>query len=178
MEPVFVEDKFEVTPRLTLSGGVRQTHFSSPIFTENPTSPRIGVAVRIPRLNWVFRGFYGQFYQPPPLVTVSGPLLGLVNTPSNPANPQQFVPLRGERDTEYQFGVAIPYKGWAVDIDTFHTQSHNFLDHGNVNYDFAGNVVSTNIFFPLTTQDALIRGWDLTLRPPQLSRPGHVPPPY
>lgn len=174
MEAVFIEDKFAVTPWLTLSGGVRQTHFSGPRVTENPTSPRTGVAVRIPRINWVFRAFYGQFYQPPPLVTVSGPLLGLVNTPSNLANPQQFVPLRGEQDTEYQFGVAIPYKGWAVDIDTFHTQSHNFLDHGNVNYDFAGNVVTTNIFLPLTTQDALIRGVELTLRSPRLWRMARV----
>jgi len=168
MEALFVEDKFAVTPWLTLSGGVRATHFSGPSVRENPTSPRTGVAVRIPRVNWVFRGFYGQFYQAPPLVTVTGPLLGLVNTPGNVVNPQQFIPLRGERDTEYQYRVAIPYKGWALDIDTFHTQSHNFLDHGNVNYDFGGNPVSTNIFFPLTTQDALIRGWELTLRSPHL----------
>ena len=174
MEAVFVEDKFAVTPWLTLSGGVRQTHFSSPIFTENPTSPRAGVALRIPRLNWVFRGFYGQFYQPPPLVTVSGPLLAIVNTPSDSTVPQQFIPLRGERDTEYQFGVTMPYKGWSMDIDNFRTRSHNFLDHGNVNYDFAGNVVSTNIFFPLTTEDALIRGWELTLRSPRLWRRGQM----
>ena len=167
-EAVFVEDKFAITPWLTLSGGVRQTHFSSPTFAENPTSPRAGVALQIPRINWVFRGFYGQFYQPPPLVTVSGPLLAIVNTPGDSANPQQFIPLHGERDTEYQFGVTMPYKGWAMDIDTFRTRSHNFLDHGNVNYDFQGNVVSTNIFFPLTTQDALIRGWEMTLRSPRL----------
>jgi hypothetical protein len=174
MEAVFVEDKFAVTPWLTLSGGVRQTHFSGPNVTENPTSPRAGVAVRIPRINWVFRGFYGQFYQAPPLVTVGGPLLGLVNTPGDLVNPQQFIPLLGERDTEYQFGVTMPYKGWSMDIDNFRTRSHNFLDHGNVNYDFAGNVVSTNIFFPLTTEDALIRGWELTLRSPRLWRRGQM----
>ena len=174
VEAVFVEDKFAVTPWLTLSGGVRQTHFSSPTFSENPTSPRAGVSVRIPRINWVFRGFYGQFYQPPPLVTVSGPLLAIVNTPNDPQNMQQFIPLHGERDTEYQVGVTMPYKGWTMDIDTFRTRSHNFLDHGNVNYDFQGNVVSTNIFFPLTTQDALIRGWEMTLRSPRLWRRGQV----
>jgi hypothetical protein len=57
------------------------------------------------------------------------------------------------------------HKGWSMDIDNFRTRSHNFLDHGNGNYDFAGNVVSTNIFFPLTTEDALIRAWELTFRP-------------
>ena len=168
VEALFVEDKFALTPWLTFSGGVRQTHFSGPSLAENPTSPRAGVALRIPRINWVLRGFYGQFYQSPPLVTVTGPLLGLVNTPGDLANPQQLIPLMGERDTEYQFGVDIPYKGWTWDVDNFRTRSHNFLDHGAVNYGFDGNVVTTNIFLPLTTQDALIRGWELTLRSPRI----------
>jgi hypothetical protein len=174
LETMFLEDKFSVTSWLTLSGGVRQTFFSTPTSTEDATSPRVGVSIRIPRVNLVFRGFYGQFYQPPPLVTVSGPLLAIVNTPDDPQTPQQFIPLSGERDTEYQFGVTMPYKGWAMDIDSFRTRSHNFLDHGDVNYDFAGNVVSTNIFFPLTTEDALIRGWELTLRSPRLWHRGQM----
>jgi hypothetical protein len=107
-------------------------------------------------------------------VTISGPLLGIVDTPDDSTTPQQFIPLSGERDTEYQFGVTMPYRGWTADIDTFHTLSHNFLDHGNVNYTFQDNPVSTNIFFPLTTQDALIRGWELTLRSPRLWRRGQL----
>jgi hypothetical protein len=174
LETLFLEDKFSATSWLTLSGGVRQTFFSTATSTEDATSPRAGVSIRIPRLNWVFRGFYGQFYQPPPLVTISGPLLGIVNTPDDSATPQQFIPLLGERDTEYQYGVTMPYRGWVADIDTFRTRSHNFLDHGNVNYDFQGNPVSTNIFFPLTTQDALIRGWEMTLRSPRLWRRGQL----
>ena len=174
VEALFIEDKFALTPWLTFSGGVRQTHFSGAGVTESPTSPRIGAAVRIPIINWVFRGFYGQFYQSPPLVTVTGPLLGLVNNPADLVSPQQFIPLRGERDTEYQFGVDIPYKGWSLDVDNFRTRSHNFLDHGNVNYDFDGNAVTTNIFLPLTTQDALIRGWELTLRSPRIWRRAQV----
>jgi len=174
LEAFWLEDKFAVTPWLTLSGGVRQTHFESPTITEDPTNPRTGVAVRIPHLNWVFRGFYGEFYQAPPLVTVSGPLLSIVNTPGSSLNPQEFIPLRGERDTEFQYGVTVPYKGWVVDIDNFRTRSFNFLDHGNVNYEYLGNVVTTNIFLPLTTQDALIRGWELTLHSPRLWHRGQV----
>ncbi len=174
LESAFLEDKFAVTSWLTLTGGVRQTHFSSATTTENATSPRVGVAVKAPHIGWVFRGFYGQFYQAPPLVTVGGALLGIVNTPGSADNPQQFIPLRGERDTEYQFGVTLPYRGWALDIDTFRTRVHNFLDHGNVNYEFEGNVVTTNIFLPLTTQDALIRGWELTLRSPRLWHRGQL----
>jgi outer membrane receptor protein involved in Fe transport len=68
----------------------------------------------------------------------------------------------------------MPYKGWALDIDNFHTQSYNFLDHGNVNYVYQDNVVTTNIFLPLTTQYALIEGWELTLRSPRLWHRGEM----
>jgi hypothetical protein len=156
----FVEDKFQATSWLTLSGGVRQSHFSGAV-TENATSPRVGVSVRIPKLNWVFRGFYGDFYQAPPLITASGPLLQFVDE-----NNLGFIPLRGERDREYQFGVAIPYKGWLLDIDTFRTHATNFFDHNNVG--------DSNIFFPLTINEGLIRGWEATLRSPLILRRGHL----
>ena len=154
LEAVFLEDKFTVTPWLTLMGGVRQTHFSANV-VENATSPRIGAALRIPRLNWVFRGFYGHFYQAPPLITASGPLLQFVNSQNF-----GFIPLHGERDEEYQFGVAIPFRSWFLDVDTFRTRVNNFFDHNNV-----GN---SNIFFPLTIDGALIRGWETTLRSPRI----------
>ena len=160
VEAIFAGDKFELTPWLTLSGGVRYTHFSASI-TENATNPRAGAALRIPRIHWVFHGFYGQFYQSPPLLTASGPVLDFVTTQS-----LGFIPLQGERDTEYQFGVSIPYKHWSLDIDNFKTRAHNFFDHNNV-----GN---SNIFFPLTLDQALIRGWELTLRSPRLWRRAQV----
>jgi outer membrane receptor for ferrienterochelin and colicin len=156
----FIQDKIRVTPWLTLMGGVRQTHFSSAI-VENATSPRVGVAVRVPRLNWVFRGFYGDFYQAPPLITASGPLLDFV-TSQNLA----FIPLHGERDEEWQFGVAIPFRGWSLDADEFRTHVRNFFDHNPV-----GN---SNVFFPITVDGALIRGWELTVRSPRLWRRGQV----
>ncbi len=160
LEAVYIQDKIKVTPWLTLMGGVRQTHFSAGI-TENATSPRVGAAIQIPRVNVVFRGFYGQFYQAPPLITASGPVLDFVTS-----NNLGFIPLRGERDEEHQFGVAIPYRGWSLDMDEFRTKVKNFFDHNPV-----GN---SNIFFPITVDGALIRGWELTLRSPRLGRLGHL----
>jgi outer membrane cobalamin receptor len=161
VQSVFVEDKFTLTSFLTLTGGVRFTHFYTSDLEETPTSPRAGVALRVPRINWTFRGFYGQFYQEPPPLTVSGPVLDFVN-----AQNLAFIPLRGERDTEYQFGVTIPYKNWSLDIDNFKTRAHNFFDHNNVG--------ESNVFFPLTIDQALIRGWELTLRSPRLWRRAQV----
>lgn len=155
LEEVWMEDKFKATSWLTLSGGVRESYFSGGI-TENATSPRAGISLRIPKIEWVFHGFYGHFYQAPPLLTFSGP--ALVNAASGQGF--SFGSLHGERDEEYQFGVTIPYKGWGLDADTFRTRADNFFDHNNLG--------ESNIFIPVTLTEALIRGWELTLRSPRL----------
>ncbi len=160
---LFVSDRFKATSWLTIIAGFRFSHFDSgsvsggtqAAVVENVPDPRIGVAVRIPRLNWVFRGFYGVFYQPPPLLTATGPLLDLANSQS-----LAFGPLPGERDHEYQFGVAIPLRGWVLDVDTFQNSSRNWLDHSNIG--------ESNLFWPLTWDSALIQAWETTLRSPRI----------
>jgi outer membrane cobalamin receptor len=151
---VYAEDQVKATSWLTLNAGIRQTHFSGGV-VENAPSPRLGASVRIPKLNWVFRGFYGHFYQAPPLLTASGPLLQFV-TGQNLG----FVPLHGERDEEHQFGVTIPFRGWTLDADNFLTRANNFFDHNNLN--------NSDVFFPITIQGVRINGWELTLRSPRI----------
>src|SRR2546422_9051432 len=150
----FVEDQFKVTSWLTLSAGLRQTHFSGAL-AENATSPRVGASLRIPKLNWVFRGFYGRFYQAPPLGTLSGPALNAIQSQQ-----LDFVPLAGEPDEEHQFGVTIPFKGWVLDADNFLTRASNFFDHNSLN--------NSNVFFPLAVPGARINGLELTLRSPRI----------
>ncbi|HEV3220302.1 MAG TPA: TonB-dependent receptor [Candidatus Acidoferrales bacterium] len=155
---VFIDDKFKVTSWLTLMVGLRQSHFAADVI-ENATDPRYGIALKVPRLNWVFRAFYGDFYQAPPLVTATGPLLGLANSQNF-----TFFPLRGERDNEHQFGVTIPFHGWALDGDEYQTLAKNWLDHNNIG--------ESNLFWPITWNAALIQGWEVTLRSPRLWRRG------
>jgi hypothetical protein len=158
LQESFISDKFKVTSWLTLIAGLRQSHFAADI-VENYVDPRFGVAVKIPRLNWVFRGFYGDYYQPPPLLTATGPLLSLANSQN-----LTFAPLHGERDVQYQFGVTVPYRGWALDADHYQTYARNWLDHSNIG--------ESNLFWPLTWDAALIQGWELTMRSPRLWRRG------
>jgi hypothetical protein len=151
---VFVDDKFKVTSWLTVIAGLRQTHFTADI-VENATSPRVGVAIKVPRLNWVLRAFYGDFYQAPPLLTATGPLVALANSQN-----LTFGALHGERDEEHQFGLTIPYRGWALDADTFETRAKNWLDHSNIG--------ESNLFWPITWAGALIQSYELTLRSPRV----------
>ncbi|MCU1309496.1 MAG: TonB-dependent receptor [Candidatus Angelobacter sp.] len=161
-EVFYAEDQFKVTTWLTLNGGVRLTHFSG-LIQENSADPRVGAAIDIPRIHWVLRGFYGRYYQAPPLVTLSGPLLDLAL-----AQGVDFLPLRGERDEQYEFGVAIPVlkTGWSLDLSHFHTNARNYFDH-----DALGN---SNIFFPLTLERARIRGWEASLRSPRLFKRAQI----
>jgi TonB dependent receptor/Carboxypeptidase regulatory-like domain/TonB-dependent Receptor Plug Domain len=160
VEEVFVEDSYKPATWLTLIGGLRQSHVEAGV-VENAIYPRIGASVLIPKLSWVLRGFYGHFYQPPPLTSISGPVLQYAN-----GNNTSFVPLQGERDEEHQFGLQIPFRGWLLDADTFKTRANNFLDHSNVG--------ESSIFIPVTVQGALIQGWEVTVHSPRLWRYGQV----
>jgi hypothetical protein len=153
----YISDRFKVTSWLTLIAGLRESHFSTPGAGENATDPRFGIAIRVPKVNWVFHGFYGRFYQAPPLLTATGPLLDLASSQT-----LTFAPLKGERDEEYQFGISIPFHGWVLEEDSFHTRASNWLDHNNIG--------ESNIFWPITWSGALIRGWETTLRSPRLWR--------
>jgi hypothetical protein len=160
----YISDRFKVTSWLTLIAGLRESHFDSgstsggqPAVIENATDPRYGIAIRVPKINWVFHAFYGDFYQAPPLLTATGPLLDLASSQT-----LTFAPLRGERDHEYQFGVSIPFRGWVLEEDSFQTRATNWLDHNNIG--------ESNIFWPITWTAALIQGWETTLRSPRVWR--------
>jgi outer membrane receptor protein involved in Fe transport len=165
---LFLEDQFRPTEWLTFNLGVRLTHFQGPSVNspatqsrrvevvDNAADPRIGVALRIPKLGWVARAFYGRYYQAPPLLTVSGPIIDQCGTDC------AFIPLHSERDEQREFGLAIPLKGWTFDVSNFRTGARNFFDH-----DALGN---SNMFFPLTLEHARIRGWEVSASSPRLAK--------
>lgn len=155
IEALFAEDQWKVASWLTLSGGLRYTHFSGNI-VENALDPRVGIALRIPKLGWIARAAYSEYYQPPPLDTIAGPLLDFAASQG-----VSFLPLEGERDQQQEYGVTIPIKGWAADLTYFQTAAKNFFDH-----DALGN---SNIFFPLTIYHARIRGFEVSVRSPTIA---------
>lgn len=152
----FAEEQFRATDWLTLNGGLRVTHYSAGI-TEDKVDPRVGAALRLPRWNWVFRAFYGRYYQAPPLQTITGPLLQFAASQGF-----DFTPLHGETDEQREFGLTIPVRGWTFDFSNFQTHALNFFDH-----DALGN---SNIFFPLTLERARIHGWETTVRSPKIAK--------
>jgi hypothetical protein len=157
----YVADHLRLGQYVTLLGGERFSIYRAEL-DESATYPRIGATLRIPRLNWVLRGFYGHFFQPAPILTVSSSVLNYAG--NLPSGENTFVPLPSERDEEHQFGIEIPYKGWMLDVDTFKNRVNNFLDHSNLG--------ESNMYFPIAVDGALIRAWEMALRSPQLWRFG------
>ncbi len=160
LEAAFLEDQFKLNNWLTLNAGLRLTHFSGAV-SENAANPRVGAAIRIPHLKWVLRGFFGTYYQAPPLSTVQGPLLDFAVTQG-----LGFIPLKGERDQENQIGIAIPLHGWTFDVNNFRMRAVNYFDHNAI-----GN---SNIFFPLSIAGAAIWGTEFTIRSPRIANRGTV----
>ena len=159
----YLSDHLRLGQYVTLLGGERITVYRS-VLNETAMYPRIGATVRLPRLNWTLRGFYGHFFQPAPILTVSSSVLNYAG--SLAAGQNAFTPLASERDEEHQFGLTIPWRGWVLDADTFKSRVNNFLDHSNLG--------ESNMYFPIAVDGALVRAWELTVRSPQLARRGQL----
>ncbi len=151
---LYAEDQLRLTQWFTVNGGVRVTHYSADI-DETAVDPRIGGALTVPKVHAVLRAFYGRYYQAPPLTTVSGPVEQFAISQG-----VGFLPLAGERDEQYEFGVAVPLRGWTFDFSRFVTHAKNFFDH-----DVLGD---SNIFLPLTIDRARIHGVEALVKSPRL----------
>ena len=161
----YLADHLHLGRYFTLLGGERFSIYRAGL-NESAIYPRIGATAEIPRLHWVLRGFYGHFFQPAPLQTVSSSVLNYAS--QQPGGENTFTPLPSERDEEHQFGFQIPYKGWLLDVANVKNRVNNFLDHSNLG--------ESNMYFPIAVDGALVRAWELTLRSPELARLGQLPP--
>lgn len=157
----YIADHLRLGRYVTLLGGERFSVFDGG-YNETAIYPRIGATVIVPKLQWVLRGFYGHFFQPAPLLTVSSSVLNYASDLGGGEN--AFTPLHSERDEEHQFGITIPYHGWSLDVDNFKTRINNFLDHSNLG--------ESNMYFPISVDGALVRGWEMTMRSPRLAHLG------
>lgn len=153
-----LSDHLHLGRYITLLGGMRFSIYRAAL-NESAAYPRIGATIEIPHLHWVLRGFYGHFFQPAPVETVSSAFLKYV---TQQPGENAFVPLPSERDEEHQFGIQIPWKGWMLDVDTVKNRVNNFLDHSNVG--------ESNIYFPIAVDGALVRAWEASLRSSEIAR--------
>ena len=99
----YLADHLRLGQYITLLGGERFSIYRAWL-DECAIYPRIGATVEIPRLRWVLRGYYGHFFQPAPILTVSSSVLNYAGQQTSGEN--NFTPIPSERDEEHQFGHA------------------------------------------------------------------------
>jgi hypothetical protein len=157
----YFSDHLRVNQWITLLGGMRFSIYRAGL-NESAAYPRIGATVEIPKLHWVLRGFYGHFFQPAPLETVSPSVLNYASGLASGEN--TFTPIPSERDEEHQFGIQIPYRGWMLDVTNVKNRVNNFLDHSCIG--------ESNACLPIAVDGALVRAWEMTLRSPRLGKLG------
>ncbi len=152
-EESWAEDSRRILPWLNLNGGLHFTRYAG-LLHENAWDPRAGAAIDLPFVPWILHGYYAAYYQPPPLDTISGPLLGFSHRQG-----YGFIPLHGEHDRQWDIGLTMAFagwlQGWGLDLDRFATHSMNFLDHDEID--------NSDIFLPLSVAAAYIRGTEASL---------------
>jgi len=123
-----------------LSGGARVTRFAGAI-SEHAVSPRVGASIRGAVLEMDSARFLRPLLSSPTSFDSLGYVVGFRTGPGL----LDFF-LFGESEMKRnQFGLTIPWRGWALDADHFHTHTRNLFDHSAL-----GN---SNIFLPLTIEE-------------------------
>ncbi len=129
---------------------------------ERTSDPRFGVALRIPRLDWVFRAFYGDYLPGPATRDRHRPACSI----SRQSQASLFrSPARRAR-REYQVGVSDSLSAAGFSMQTPFRPTREELarpqQYRRIESSFGRSPGS----------QAMIQGWELTLRSPRLWRRG------
>jgi outer membrane receptor protein involved in Fe transport len=146
---LFAEDQFRATDWFTFNAGVRYTHFSAGV-VEDKTDPRIGTALRIPKLGWVLRAFSV-------VVTKrhNSPRFRAVAAVAAERGPH-FAAARRQKPTAARVRLTIPVRGWTI-ISRTSRRTRNFFDH---------DVLGNSIFSSAIHRTRAHSGWESTLHSP------------
>src|SRR5262245_31162745 len=101
---LYVQDKMQVTPELTVDFGMRFDRYRLAI-SESHVSPRVNVAYRFASGTMVF-GSYNHFFVPPPIENVLAGSAGLTNLVSEIGRP--LPPVRAIKENQFELGVTQP----------------------------------------------------------------------
>ncbi len=126
---VYVQDEYQVTPKLTINYGLRFDQVNE-YTNENQVSPRINTVYK-PLEGTTLHAGYSRYFTPPPFELVSGNSIAqFAGTSAAPAVTQDDV-VKSERDNYFDVGadqVLLP--GWRVGVDAYYKAARNLIDEG------------------------------------------------
>ena len=106
---VFVQDKVQVTPSLTVDAGLRLDRYSLAI-SESHVSPRVNIAYRLSEGTVLF-GSYNHFFVPPPIENVLAGSAGLPRFVSEIG--RSLPPVHAVKENQFETGISHTVGGVA-----------------------------------------------------------------
>jgi outer membrane receptor protein involved in Fe transport len=101
---LYLQDKVQMTPNLTVDLGVRFDRYRL-VISESHISPRLNVAYRFASGTMVF-GSYNHFFVPPPIENVLAGSAGLTDLVSEIGRP--LPPVQAIKENQFELGVTQP----------------------------------------------------------------------
>ena len=127
---VYLQDEWQLTPKLTLNCGARYDHFDSPFDHEGQLSPRVNLVYKIDPRTTAHAG-YARYFAPPTVQYVGPSTIDKFRGTTNAPQTFEDDPLRAERSNYYDLGISRRITDpWTVNVDSFYKQSRNLLDLG------------------------------------------------
>ena len=116
---LFIQDKMQLTPALTVDAGLRFDRYSLAI-SESHLSPRLNTAYRFPAGTIVFVS-YNHFFVPPPIENVLASSEGLTRLVSEIG--RALPPVRAITEDQFEIGVTQPIAGLTLGITSYYRKS-------------------------------------------------------
>ena len=116
---LFVQDKMQLTPALTVDAGLRFDRYSLAI-SESHLSPRLNAAYRFPAGTIVFAS-YNHFFVPPPIENVLASSAGLTRLVSEIG--RALPPVRAIKEDQFEIGVTQPITGLTLGLTSYYRVS-------------------------------------------------------
>ena len=116
---LFVQDRMQLTPALTVDAGLRFDRYSLAI-SESHLSPRLNTAYRFPAGTVVFAS-YNHFFVPPPIENVLASSAGLTRLVSEIG--RALTPVRAITEDQFEVGVTQPIAGLTLGVTSYYRAS-------------------------------------------------------
>ena len=127
---IYVQDEWNIIPKLTLNVGLRWDDFNSSFDNENQFSPRANL-IWSPFDATTLHIGYSRYFTPPPVENVPAGNVSRFDNTSNASATDQDDPVKAERADYYDAGITQKLApGLSVGLDGYYKTAQNQLDDG------------------------------------------------
>jgi len=127
---LYLQDEWNVTPRVTFNYGARYDGFASSFDDENQLSPRLNAIFQATDATTLHAG-YARYFTPPPVEDVPPGAVAEFDGTSNASATDRDDPVKAERSNYFDAGISQKIApGFYAGLDCYYKRAKNQLDDG------------------------------------------------